>query len=502
VIGLRHAFTLGDVVRENARGMPEVEALVCGGTRLTYRLLDERVNRTAALLAGAGVRAGDRVAWLGYSCHRAIEVFLACAKLGAVAAPVNWRLSTVELSWVLGQVAPRVLVVSSTPRLADAVVAARDCLPDVAVLDADDERLLATASPVDPGTTVDDEAPVLELFTAAFTGRPRGVLLTHRGIVTQNLVLAAMRQIEGYGEIYLASGPMFHLGVLLKLFALLHLGGRTVIIPRVDAEAVCRAVHNERCTSAFLFGPTIGEIVAHNGDGEFDLSSLRSVPGQPPEPVRTAWYAMTSCVPPADGGVTGYGQTETLGMVTFTARPPVGIGAFGRPSPVVAIRIVDSDGAEVPDGELGEIVVRGPQVMLGYHDENPDPDGWHHTNDLGRREADGTISFLGPRLDLIKTGMENVYPIEVENVLREHPAVADACVIGIPDDVWGQSVRAVVQAVPGRPVVAEDLVEFVRERIASYKKPKSVVLVDALPRSGQTIDRIEVKRRWSDPHSA
>jgi long-chain acyl-CoA synthetase len=368
------------------------------------------------------------------------------------------------------------------------------------VLDADDERLLAAALPADPVTIVDDESPVLELFTAAFTGQPRGVLLTHRGIVTQNLVLAAMREIEGYGEVYLASGPMFHIGVLLKLFALLHLGGRTVIIPRVDAEAVCRAVHNERCTSAFLFPPTIGEIAEHNAGGKFDLSSLRSVPGQPPEAVRAAWYAMTSCVPPTDGGVTGYGQTETLGMVTFSGRPPPGIGAFGRPSPVVAVRIVDGDGAEVPDGELGEIVVRGPQLMLGYHDEAPEPDGWHHTNDLGRREVDGTISFLGPKLDLIKTGMENVYPTEVENVLRQHPGVADACVIGIPDEVWGQSVRAVVQPVPGRTLAAQELVEFVRERIASYKKPRSVVLVDALPRSGPMVDRTEVKRRWSTMH--
>jgi long-chain acyl-CoA synthetase len=495
----RHAFTLGDVVRENARSLPRIEALVCGTTRLTFRQLDDRVNRTAALLTDAGVEQGDRVAWLGYGCHRAVEVFLACAKLGAVAAPVNWRLSTVELLWVLGQVAPRVLVVSSAPQLAAAVAAARDGTPDAVVLDADDERLVAAAVPVDPETAVDDESPVLELFTAAFAGHPRGVLLSHRGIVLQNLVLAAMREVDGHGEVYLASGPMFHIGVLLKLFALLHLGGRTVIIPRVDAEAVCRAVEAERCTSAFLFGPTIGEIVAHNATGRFDLSSLRSVPGQPPEPGRDAWYAMTSCTPPADGGVTGYGQTETLGMVTFAGRPPPGIGVFGRASPMVAIRIVDEDANEVPDGDVGEIVVRGPQVMLGYHDEDPAADSWHHTNDLGRREIDGTISFLGPKLDLIKTGMENVYPAEVENILRQYPAVADACVIGIPDPVWGQSVRAVVQSVPDGVLVAADLIEFVRERIASYKKPRSVVIVDALPRSGSGVDRMEVKRRWSDP---
>jgi acyl-CoA synthetase (AMP-forming)/AMP-acid ligase II len=482
VTGLRHAFTLGDMVRENARSLPDVEALVCGTTRLTYRRLDERVDRTAGLLAGSGVRAGDRVAYLGHGCHRAVEVILACAKLGAVAAPLNWRLSTVELDGVVRQLAPRVVVAPSTVDFDGAIVI--------------DDASLAGA-PVPEMSTVDEDAPVLELFTAAFTGRPRGVLLTHRGILTQNLVLAALREVAGPGEVYLASGPMFHVGALLRLFALLHLGGRTVIIPRVEPDAVCRAIATERCTSAFLFTPTIGELVAHNASGRYDLSSLRTVPGLPPEPARAAWYAMTSCEPPTDGGVTGYGQTETYGMVTFTGRPPTGTGPFGRPSPMVVVRIVDEHGTEVPDGEPGEIVVRGPQVMLGYDGEPPDPDGWHHTNDLGRREPDGSIAFLGPRQDLIKTGMENVYPAEVESVLRAHPAVRDACVIGVPDPVWGQSVRAVVQPVPGRRVASEELVDFVRTRIAGYKKPRSVILVEDLPRTGPAIDRDEVKRLWS-----
>ncbi len=498
----RYAFTLGDVVRENARSLPDVEAIVCGPDRLTYRRLDDRVNRTAALLAAAGAARGDRVAWVGHSCHRTIEMLFACAKLAAVLAPVNWRQSADELTWTIRQVAPRVLATMSAPDLAAAVDVARLAAPEAAVLVPDDpgyERRLSTAGPADPAADDDDELPVLEMFTAAFSGRPRGALLSHRGIVSQDMVMAAMRQVEP-DEVYLASGPMFHIGVLLKLFATLHLGGRTVIVPRAEPEAVCRAVAAERCTSAFLFTPTIGEITALNSDGRYDLSSLRSVPGRPPREASESWYSMTSCTIPNGSGVTGYGQTETVGMVTFEDRPPAGgTGAFGRPSPMVALRILDEDRREVPDGEAGEIAVRGPQLMLGYHDAGPGPDGWHLTSDLGRRELDGTVSFLGPKLDLIKTGMENVYPAEVENVLRRHPAIADACVIGVPDPVWGQSVRAVVQPRPDAEVDTGEVIGFVRERIASYKKPKSVIVVDALPRSGPAVDRDEVKRRWSGP---
>jgi long-chain acyl-CoA synthetase len=181
-------------------------------------------------------------------------------------------------------------------------------------------------------------------------------------------------------------------------------------------------------------------------------------------------------------------------MVTFEYRPPAPIGTFGRTSPVVALRVVNEAGAELPVGEVGEIVVRGPQVMTGYLDEPPmDPNGWRHTGDLGRREVDGSISFIGPNQDMIKTAMENVYPAEVEAVLREHPDLTEACVFGIPDPEWGQSVRAVVESA-GSPEPA-DIIEYVRKRIASYKKPKSVIVVDQLPRAEFRVDRAAVKEQ-------
>lgn len=494
----RHAFTLGDVVRENARSLPTTEALVCGDARVTFRDLEGAVNRTAAVLIELGVGPGDRVAWVGPSCHRTIEALFACAKAAAIFAPLNWRQSDDELTWTLGAVAPKVVLLWPEFGPSSDVIVSGAPDATVVLVDHDYDERVAQASSDDVSCDEDDELPVLELFTAAFSGRPRGALLTHRGIVLQDVVFMATGQVQGYGEVYLASGPMFHIGVLLKLFANLHFGGKSVILAKVDAEDVCRAVSAERCTSAFLFTPTIGEVVVVARGGKYDLSSLHTVPGRPPVDVADEWYSMTSCVPPTKAGVIGYGQTETLGMVTFEDLPPGGVGIFGRPSPLVALRVFDEDGNEVPDGEVGELAVRGPQLMARYHDETEAESGpWHRTHDLGRRELDGTVSFLGPKLDLIKTGMENVYPAEVEGVLRTHPSIKDACVIGIPDAVWGESVRAVVEPVEGVEIDEAEVIAYVRSRIASYKKPKSVISVPALPRTGQFVDRDEVKRAWA-----
>ena len=333
-------------------------------------------------------------------------------------------------------------------------------------------------------------------MTAAFTGRPKGALLTSKGIVQQDLVMAAVRLIDPAVDVYLSSGPMFHIGVLLKTFAIFHWGGKNVMIPRVDADVVCRLIADEHCTSAYVFAPTIRQLVEINANGEYDLTSLvDTVGGSPPEDIAEAWYAMTNCAPPRFNGTIGYGTSETVGMVTFEYRPPAPLGTFGRTSPVVALRVVNEAGAELPVGEVGEIVVRGPQVMTGYLDEPAmDPNGWRHTGDLGRRESDGSISFIGPNQDMIKTAMENVYPAEVESVLREHPDLTEACVFGIPDPEWGQSVRAVVESA-GSPSEA-DIIEYVRKRIASYKKPKSVIVVEKLPRAEFRVDRAAVKEQY------
>jgi len=492
-----HSFTLADIVRENSRTFPDATALVCGDDRMSYPQVDERVNRTANVLVELGVRSGDRVCWIGLNCHRLFELIFACSKLGAIATPLNWRLTAAEVSGILRDLTPGVVICDGSDEFAEVRAVAHEAAPEavLAINDGSYESRLSRAAATDPDKDDDDEAPVLQIMTAAFAGKPRGALLTSRGIVQQNLLHAAVGNIHPVDDVYLGSGPMFHIGVLLRTFAIFHWGGTNVIVPRTEPDQMCRMIERERCTMAFLFAPTIRQIVELNEDGAYDLSSLTDAgAGVPPQDVAEAWYAMTSCVPPSRPPTTGYGTTETVGMVTYEQRPPATSGTFGRPSPAMAVRIVDDRGLEVPAGQIGEIVVRGPQVMAGYFGQPPmDPNGWRNTGDLGRREADGGVSFLGPNHDMVKTGMENVYPVEVENALRNHPSVTEACVFGLPDPEWGQSVQAVVEVKGDPQPSADELIEFVRDQIASYKKPKAVTVVRSLPRANGFVDRAAAK---------
>jgi long-chain acyl-CoA synthetase len=297
-------------------------------------------------------------------------------------------------------------------------------------------------------------------------------------------------------DVFLNSGPLFHIATFWSTLATFHMGGTNVFVRRVDAEELCRLIETERCTGAFVLGPTRDEILDVNRDRRYDLSSLRAAPG-PPE-----WNAMVTIdTSPWWTQPGGYGQTEVVGMVTFNCLGGDAIGTHGRPSPVAQVRIFDEDDHEVPPGDVGEIVVRGPQVMSGYHDRaelnaRRQRDGWHHTGDLGRVEDDGSITFIGPKARMLKSAAENIYPVEVERCLAEHPAVREAAVIGVADPVWTQSVKAIVALRDGARVAADELIEHCRARIASYKKPRTVEFVDALPRDGFAVDYDALDRRY------
>ena len=265
-------------------------------------------------------------------------------------------------------------------------------------------------------------------------------------------------------------------------------GGTNVVLPTFDPELACRLIEQERCQGAVLFPAMVAQLAEANADRRYDLSSLRFSPAD------EAWNSMiTIDSSPWGRSFAGYGQTQVAGMLTFHGLGLGGIGTSGRPSPLAQVRIVDPEDRDVPDGEVGEIVARGPHVFSGYFNR---PEltaatlrgGWHHTGDLGRREKDGTLSFVGPKLRMIKSGGENIYPAEVERALTTHPHVEAAAVIGQPDATWGQNVAAVVVRSEGATVTEQELIEHVRAAIASYKKPKSVIFVDEVPRRGFTPD--------------
>jgi long-chain acyl-CoA synthetase len=505
-VDLLHALTLGDILRENRRSYPLRTAIVDGDVRLTWPELDDRVNRLANALANdGGIAAGDRILWLGQNSFRLLESLLAAAKLGAVFCPANWRQSPDEFAFVIDDTRAKV-VIWQDEEVGDAVRSGRDQATngsqglwlrhDTDAGSPDSyEGFLARGAAEDPALVVDPASPVLQLYTAAFTGRPNGALLSHWAVLVQDLVMGNLQRVDSE-YVYLNSGPLFHVATFMTTLATFHFGGTNVFTRRVDAEELCRLIADERCTGAFVMGPTIKQILELNADGRFDLSSLRTFGGAP------EWNAMVTVdESPWARKPAGFGQTEVMGMLTLNAWGGDAIGTSGRPSPMALVRIVDPEGNELPAGEVGEIVARGPSVMNGFlHRDELNAErlagDWHHTNDLGRREEDGSLTWIGPKGRLIKSAAENIYPAEVEGALQKYPAVQEAAVIGVPDKTWGQSVKAIVVLREGHEANEDDIVEHCRTLIASYKKPRSVEFVDKLPRDGWAIDYDALDERF------
>ena len=492
-IDLLHSLTLGDIVREHRRSYPSRVAMVDDDVRLTWPQFDDRVNQLANALLSSGFEPGDRILWLGQNSFRVLEGLCAAAKVGGVFCPANWRQSAKELAFVIDDVDPK-LVIWQQREIGDAIREARGMSKSTALWlqhdatgDGSYEAFVATGSTGDPSIDVDPAVAVLMMYTAAFAGTPNGALLSHTAVLVQDLVMGMMQEVTNE-YVYLNCGPLFHIATLMTTMATFHFGGTNVFTPRVDADELCRLIESERCTGAFIMGPTIGEILELNKDNTYDLKTLRTFGGSP------QWNEMiTVDTSPWARKPAGFGQTEVMGMLTLNAWGGAATGSSGRPTPMVQVRIVDPDDNEVPLGESGEITARGPTVMNGYHNR-PELNakrlagGWHHTNDLGRRELDGSISFVGPKGRLIKSAAENIYPAEVEGCLQQHPAVQEAAVIGIPDKKWDQSVKAIVVLKEGGGATADDLIEHCRANIASYKKPRTVEFVDKLPRDGWLVD--------------
>ncbi len=487
--------TVSSVVREHARSRPDGVAAVCGEVRLTWSEFRVRVQRLAGALHGAGVRRGDRVLWLGQNCHRVAECLAACSELGALLCPVNWRQSAAELAFVLEDAQPVVTFwqeeeVGATIRQAraSASVTSRWIRHDAhggPTTDETFEAFLAHSTELPEPLSTSTDASVLMLYTGAFEGHPHGACLSNRAVITVGLANAMVREMRS-DDVFLNSGPLFHLGTWMCTLATFVLGGTNVYVSRVDAEYLLRIIAEHRCTGAFLMPTTIADLVALNREAGADLRSLRW-PASTPE-----WDAMVS---PDESGWArrpgGTGQTEVGGLVTFAALG--GEGLHGRPFPLMGLRVVDPEGVDVPAGEVGEMVVRGPMVMNGYHDR-PELNarkfrgGWYHTGDLARRHGDGSVTFIAPMSRMIKSAAENIYPAEVEACLVQHPHVRAAAVIGVPDERWAQSVKAVVVLEEGAPADTEELVRHCRSSIASYKKPRAFAFVDALPLRGFAVD--------------
>jgi acyl-CoA synthetase (AMP-forming)/AMP-acid ligase II len=480
-----HMLGLGDLARENRRRFPMGTALVDGDQRLTFGELDRRTSRLADALARRGVHSGDRIVWLAQNSFRCVEVLLAAAKLGAIFCPLNWRLAPPEICFLLEDLDPSA-VFWQRDILGDAgdsyrKSAARAVWVEHATELDEFADFLSSGGLVDEELPVDPNSALLAIYTAAFDGQPAAALLSHTSMLSQAVQHAYIYDLDSTDS-FLSAGPMFHLAVFLFILPVMAVGGKTVVAQQVDAEEMCRLIEAERCTRAFpLMQFTLQQIAEINKDFRYDLSTLQvSNAGDVPD-------GMLSQDDSRGAYGTRWGQTETTGGVTWACIGPEPAGRFGRSTPLSLVRVVDDNGNEVKDGTVGELAVRGPTVANGYWNrpllnEETFKNGWRLTRDLGRRESDGSITFIGPKARKIRSGAEHIYPAEVEKALLDHAAVREVGVIGVPDEKWIQSVKAIVVCDPSVAVTQAELIEFCKTRVGSYKKPRYIEFVDELPR--------------------
>jgi long-chain acyl-CoA synthetase len=490
---------VADVVRRQAVERPDVVALRNGDRAVTYAELDERTNRLAQALRRRGVGTGSRVAHLDRTALEVVELFVAAAKLGAVTVPLNWRLAAPELATIVEDSGAPVVVAG--PAYAGL---ARELAGEVLVAGPDYEGALAAEEPVDPGHRGEAGDTVLQMYTSGTTGLPKGVLTTHRNLA------AACAACPGWSfdadTVSLTPLPMFHVGGIAWTYLGLYSGGTTILVTEFDAVAVLDLLEHERVTNAVLVPTILQMLCAVPGAAERDFSALRSIAyGASPITTTVLKASLRTFRVPLFGV---YGLTETTGGVVQLApedheREHL-LRAAGKPQPWIDMRVVDPlTEAELGPGEVGEVWLRGPNVMAGYFNRPAETaatitaDGWLRTGDGGFIDEEGFL-FLTDRIkDMVVTGGENVYPVEVEEVLSQHPGVAEVAVIGVPDERWGEAVKALVVPAPGSDLQGADLIAFARERLAGYKLPRSVDVVEVLPRtpSGKVLKR-ELRDRY------
>jgi len=491
-------FSVYDIFCRNARLYGADTAVVCGEQRTSFADLKANVDRLAAGLAGRGISKGDRIALLAYNCCRFFNIFGAAAALGAMVVPINWRLAEEEIGHILRDSAPDLIIVDDNfldlARKLDTPANESVLLMKPTRLDTDfpslDDLPAKDFSPAD----VASQDPFCIIYTAAVEGVPRGAVLSHGNIVASNLQTMATMALAR-SDVYLNMLPLFHITGLNLSMTVMHAGGKNVVMERFDAAGVLRLTQEEKVTILGSFPPILTSLLEAAADDSHDLTSLGHVMGiDAPETIE-AFENKTGAV-----FWVLYGQTETSGLVSFSPRSEKP-GSAGRIGMMTTVKLVNDSGEEVPLGQKGEISVRGPLVFNGFWkqaDANRFTfrDGWHHTGDLGTLDEDGYLYFAGrkPEKELIKPGGENVYPAEVEKVILEHSAVHKVSVIGVPDPKFGEGIKAVCVLKKGETLGKEDLIAFVADRIARYKKPRYVAFVAELPMTEDgEIDREKVK---------
>ena len=514
--------TWADIIYRNALLYPDQEAFVYGDTRITFSEYNARVNSLIHALQAMGVKKGDVIGILSWNCLGYVDVYGASMKGGFIASPFNPRLQANELEYIINYSEANTLFVG--PELFEVASSIRGKLPKIKnfiSLESSDPDMMAHSDLLksyageEPDVQVDEDDPVCIIYTSGTTGMPRGALYTQQRFMEDAKTLVIDMGLQP-GDKHVQIAPLFHIAGNTFFRVFLYIGGADVIMKFFDAATTLQIIQDERATH-MDFVPTHLVAMLNLPDlNKYDISSMKFLwYGASPMPLEVLKRGMKVFGPIF---AQGYGQSESGPAISHLSKEDHNVldrpkkeqkklMSAGRPDIGVQVRIVDDEGNDVKPGEVGEITVRSKQIMVEYWHKPDDTKanivkGWLHTGDMGYYDDEGYIYIVDRKKDMIISGGENIYPREVEEVLYRHPAVLEAAVIGVPDPYWIEKVHAVVVTKKGATATAEEIIAFCKKQMAGYKAPKSVELVESLPKNpaGKILKReLREKHRKEKP---
>lgn len=479
-------------------------AIVFGEKRLTFKEVNERANRLANALQNLGIRRGDRIASLNRNCYQHIEIVFARYKTGAVEVNLNPRLNVEELAWQINDSESKILFVAEEflDKVRQALQFQKSikhiiALSGISDGEIDYEELLRLNSPEElPQLELDENEPGAIMYTGGTTGRPKGIVHPRRSVwaVARNLLLDMVPDMNSK-DVFLGLQPLYHAVGTFILPCWLR-GVTHVIVPEFGPETAFDTIEREKVTIIKTVPTVLIRLLATPEMQKRNLRSVKTIIyGASPMPVEQLKQGIQVF---GQVFIQNYGQTEAPMTVCLLRKDEhilegkteeiARLASIGRPYTLVEVRIVDENGRDVREGEIGEVIVRGDHIMKEYWkipEETKEilKDGWIFTRDMARMDRDGFIYLVDRKSEMIITGGLNVYPNEIEQVLYQHPAVLEAAVFGIPDKDWGESIKAVVALKPGMKPTEQELIDFCKSHLASYKKPRSVDFIVSLPKT-------------------